>query len=387
MVKTNIYLDYAATTPVDPKVLKIMLPYFTQYFGNSVSLHQYGQTAAKALENSRQTIAKTINAQTDEIYFTSSASESNNLALKGVAFANKTRGKHIIISEIEHDCILESAKWLTKQGFRITKVKVDKYGLVNPLDIEKAITKETLLVSINHANNEIGTIEPIAQIAKICRQKKVYFHTDASQSLGKVPLDVVKMNIDLLTASSHKLYGPKGAGLLYVKKGVNIEPLIHGGGQENRLRSSTVNVPVIVGFAKAVKLCIQEMEKETNRLTKLRNKLIENILKIIPDSRLNGHPTNRLPNNINFSFSFVEGEAITTELDHYHIATSTASACASNKLQPSHVLIACGVPSQQVHGSLRVSLGRYTKEKDIDTVIAILPKIINKLRNISPFKK
>lgn len=385
--KKRVYFDYAATTPVDPRVVKAMLPFLSEKFGNSVSFHQYGREARKALDKSRQIIAFALGAKPEEVIFTSSATESNNLALKGIAFANKNKGKHIIISAIEHDCILESSKWLAKQGFKITKLPVDKYGVVNPQDVKKTITKETILVSVNHANNEIGTIETIEEIGEVCRQKGVYFHTDASQSFGKIPIDVTKMNIDLLTASAHKIYGPKGAALLFVKKGVLIEPLIHGGGHENNLRSSTVNVPAIVGFAKAVEICQKEMKKENIRLTNLRNKLIKSILKNIPYSFLNGHPIKRLSNNANFCFSFVEGEAIVTELDFYGIAASTASACASAKLAPSHVLLACGLKPEQAHGSLRLSLGRFTKEKDINYVINILPKIIKKLRGISPFKK
>lgn len=388
MVKNKrIYLDYAATTPVDPHVVAAMLPYFNKKFGNSVSLHQFGQKTEEALEKSRKTIAEFIKATPKEIIFTSSATESNNLTLKGIAFANKARGKQIIISSIEHDCILESAKWLAKQGFKITTLPVDKYGLVDPQKVKKALSKETVLVSINHANNEIGTIEPIAEIGKICRQKGVYFHTDASQSFGKIPINVSEMSIDLLTASSHKIYGPKGAALLFIKTGVLIEPIIHGGGHERNLRPSTVNVPSIVGFAKAVEICQKEMRKEGERLAKLRDKLIKSILTIIPHSYLNGHPKLRLPNIANFYFAFVEGEAVITELDFYGIAAATASACASAKLEPSHVLLACGLKPEQAHGSLRLSLGRFTSEKDVDYLIKILPKIIKKLRKISPFKK
>ena len=383
----RIYLDYAATTPVDPRVVAVMLPYFTKKFGNSVSLHEFGRETKEALEKSRKVVSQFINASSDEIIFTSSATESNNLALKGVAFANKNRGKHIIISKIEHDCILESSRWLTKQGFKLTMLPVDRYGLVNPQDVKKAITKETILVSVGHANNEIGTVQNITKIGQICRQKGVYFHTDASQSFGKIPINVLEMNIDLLTASSHKIYGPKGAALLFIRTGVLVEPIIHGGGHERNLRSSTVNIPAIVGFAKAVEICQKEMKKEGERLSKLRDKLTKSILITIPHSFLNGHPKARLPNIANFYFSFVEGEAIVTELDYYGVAASTASACASAKLAPSHVLISCGLKPEQAHGSLRISLGRWTSEKDINYVIEILPEIIKKLRKISPFKK
>jgi len=380
------YLDYAATTPVDPRVLKAMLPYFTKKFGNSISLHNFGEEAKKALENTRLIIAKALNAKNkDEIIFTSSATESNNLALKGIAFANQNKGKHIIISSIEHDCVLNSAEWLKKNGFKITKIKVDKYGVIDPKDVERAIKKDTILVSIIHGSNEIGTIEPIEQIGKICQKKKVYFHTDAVQSFGKMPIDVQKIKVDLLTASSHKIYGPKGAALLYVKSGTKIEPLIHGGGHEFGLRSSTVNIPAIVGFGKAIEICGKEMKKESKRQIKLRDKLISGILKKIPDAHLNGHPKKRLPNNANFWFSYIEGESIIMDLNSYGIAASTGSACSSEKLEPSHVLLACGLRPEQAHGSLRLTIGRWTKEKDINYLLKILPRTIKRLRKISPY--
>jgi len=381
----KIYLDYAATTPVDKRVTKAMEPYFSEKFGNTMSLHSFGQEAKLALENSRAVLANLINAEPNEIIFTGSATESNNFALKGIALANKNRGNHIIISSIEHPCIVESAKWLEKQGFQITKISVDKYGMINPEDVKKAITDKTILVSIIHASNEIGTIQDIEKIGKICREKGIYFHTDASQSFGKILIDVEKINIDLLTASSHKIYGPKGAGLLYVREGVKIEPLLHGGGQENGLRSSTINLPAIVGFAKAVEIYKKEMNKENKRLTALRNKLIKEVLKI-KNSHLNGHPEKRLANNANFSFDFIEGESLVMQLDMEGIACSTGSACSSIKLEPSHVLLATGLRAEQAHGSLRVSLGRYTTEKDINKLIEVLPKIVKKIRDISPFK-
>lgn len=385
-MRKKIYLDYAATTPVDPRVVKAMLPYFTEKFGNSASLHSFGREAEEALEKSRAAVADAMAAKPKELIFTSSATESNNTALKGIALAHKDKGKHIIISSIEHDCVLNSAKWLGEQGFEVVKLPVDKYGLVAPDEVKKTIREDTILVSVMHANNEIGTIEPIAEIGKICRQRGVYFHTDAVQSFGKLPIDVKKMNIDLLTASSHKIYGPKGAACLFIREGVKIQPLLHGGGHEFGLRSSTVNLPAIVGFAKAVEICQRERKKETNRLTRLRDKLIENVLKKIPDSYLNGHPKKKLPNNTNFRFSFIEGESIVMELDFYGIASSTASACASPKLEPSHVLLATGLKPQEAHGSLRLSLGRWTKEEDIDYVLKILPEIVKKLRKVSPFR-
>src|SRR4030042_2528120 len=355
----KIYLDYASTTPVDPRVLRVMLPYFNKKFGNSMSLYSFGQEAKEALEESREKVASFINAKPNEIIFTGSATESNNLALKGIAFANRKRGNHIIISSIEHHCIMESAKWLKSQGFEVVSLPVDKYGLIDPQAVKKQINKKTILVSIIHASNEIGTIQPIKEIGKICREKGVYFHTDAVQSFGKIPIDVNSMNMDLLSASSHKMYGPKGAACLYVRKGVKIEPILHGGGQEQGLRSSTVNVPATVGFAAACKIAKKEMEKEGMRVIKLRDKLIKGILSKIPGSHLNGHPENRLPNNANFWFKGVEGESIIIQLDLLGIAASTGSACSSVKLEPSHVLMAMGLKHEQAHGSLRLTLGRW----------------------------
>jgi len=386
-MRKKIYLDYAATTPVDPRVVKAMLPYFSEKFGNTMSLHSFGQEAKEALEESREVIADLMGAKPKEIIFTSSATESNNTALKGIAFANRKKGNHIIISPIEHDCVIESAKWLESQGFEVTRLKVGKFGLVDPADVQKAIKKDTILVSIMHANNEIGTIEPIEEIGKICRERNVYFHTDAAQSFGKIPIDVNKMNIDLMTVSSHKTYGPKGAGALFVRGGTKIEPIIHGGGHESGLRSSTVNVPAIVGFAEAARICQREMRREAEKLTKLRDKLIKGVLKKIGGSHLNGHPKKRLPNNANFWFKGVEGESIVMHLDLLGIAVSSGSACSSKSLAPSHVLLAIGLRPEQAYGSLRLSLGRWTKEKDINYVLDVLPKVVKRLREISPFKK
>ena len=379
-------MDYASSTPVDPRVVEAMLPYFNKYHGNPSSIHDFGLETKKVVESSREILANAINAEVEEIIFTSSATESNNTAIKGVAFANRKKGNHILISSIEHDCVLKSAEWLKDQGFEIEKIKVNKYGLVDPKDIEKRIKKNTILVSVMHANNEMGTIEPIEQIGKICKDKDVYFHTDAAQSFGKLPIDVKKMNIDLLTASSQKIYGPKGAALLYVKKGTKIYPLLHGGGQEFGLRSSTSNVPAIIGFTKAADLCIKEMEKESERLIKLRNKLIEGIMNKIPRTHLNGHKKERLANNINIRFDGIEGESILMLLNSHGVAVATGSACSSKDLKPSHVLLAMGISPEKAHGSIRISLGRWTKQKDVDYVIEILPGIIQKLRQISPIK-
>ncbi len=381
----RIYMDYAATTPTDPRVVQAMKPYFSEKFGNSMSLHSFGREAKQTLEKSRKTIADFINANDKEIIFTSGATESNNFVLKGIAFANKDKGKHIITSKIEHHCILESAKWLESQGFEITYLPVNRYGLVNPSDVENAIRKDTLLVSIMHANNEIGTIEPIKEIGKICHDRGVYFHTDAAQTFGKIPIDVKKMDIDFLSATSGKLYGPKGVGMVYVRDGVKVEPLLHGGGHEFGLRSSTVNVAGIVGFAKAVELRKKEMKSEAKRLTAMRDRMIKEILKI-PNSKLNGHPTQRLPNNTNFYFDFVEGEALIIQLDIRGIAASTGSACSSDSLEPSHVLTAIGLKHEQAHGSLRLTLGKYTTKQEVDYVLKVLPKVVERLRKISPFK-
>jgi len=384
MSKNKIYLDYASTTPVDKRVLKAMLPYFSEKFGNTMSLHSWGQEAKEALEESRDVVAHLIGAKAEEIIFTSSATESNNLTLKGIAFAAK-KG-HIIISQIEHPCVLEAALWLEKRGFEITRLAPDKYGLIDPQEVKKAIKEETILVSIIHANNEIGTIEPIEEIGKICKEKGVYFHTDASQNFGKTKIDINKMNIDLLTASSHKMYGPKGAALLFVRSGTKIEPILHGGGHEFGLRSSTINLPAIIGFAEASRICKKEMKKEAKKLVVLRDKLIKSVLSEIPGAHLNGHPKLRLPNNANFWFEFIEGESLVIQLDLCSIAASTGSACSSATLEPSHVLSAIGLKPQEAHGSLRLSLGRWTKEKEIGYVLRVLPKIVEKLRKISPFK-
>lgn len=381
----RIYMDYAATTPVDPRVVQAMKPYFSKKFGNPSSLHKFGQEANRAVEEARAVIANIINAEDKEIIFTSGGTESDNLAIKGVAFANKDKGKHLIISKIEHHAILETCHWLEKQGFEITYLPVDKYGLVNLTQLENSIRKDTVLVSVMHANNEIGTIEPIKEIGKICHEHGIYFHTDAVQSFGKLDIDVKKMNIDLLTASSHKIYGPKGVGMLYIRDGTKIDALLHGGGQEFDLRSGTENVAGIVGFSKASEIIKKEMKKENERLTKLRDKLINGVLKI-ENSHLNGHPVKRLPNNANFWFAFIEGESLIVHLDMKGVAASTGSACSSKSLEPSHVLTAIGLRPEEAHGSLRLTIGRWTKKEDVDYVLEILPQIVDRLREISPFK-
>ncbi|MDD4062750.1 MAG: cysteine desulfurase family protein [Candidatus Pacebacteria bacterium] len=378
----KIYLDYAATTPVDPRVFSEMTPYFCDNFGNTMSLHSFGQEARMALDKSRGVVADFIGAKPEEIVFTSSATESNNFVLKGIAFANRDRCNHIIISSIEHACIMESANWLESKGFEITRVPVDRHGVVNANDVLKSINKKTILISIMHVNNELGSIQPIAEIGKIAKENNIYFHSDCSQSLGKIPINVNDLNLDMLTASGHKIYGPKGIGILFIKRGVKIDPLLSGGGQEMGLRSSTSNVALAVGFAKACELFNQE-EKE--KLVELREYLIDSVL-LIPGSRLNS-PQSGIPGIINFSFSGVEGEAITIRLDMDGIAVSTGSACSSSKLRASHVLLATGMRPEEAHGSLRVSMGRWTTKEEINYFLESLNKNINQLREISPFKK
>jgi len=386
MTKQRVYMDHAATTPVDSEVLKEMQPYFREKFGNASSMHSFGQEARDAIEVARAIIARMINANHEEIIFTSGGTEADNMAIKEIAFVNRTRTKnHIITTKIEHDAVIESCKLLEKMGFEVTYLDVDKDGLVKPVDVEKAITDKTILVSIMHANNEIGTIEPIAEIGRICREKRVYFHTDAVQTFGKLPIDVKKMNIDLLSASSHKIYGPKGVGFLYVKKGTKIGALMHGGGHEFGLRSGTENVPGIVGMAKAAEIASKNIFEENQRLCKLRNFMTTELLKI-PGTRLNGHPSLRLANNINISFSRIEGEGILLHLDNFGIAASTGSACSSKSLEPSHVLLALGLSHIEAHGSLRLTLGKSNTEKDAEYVLKVLPKIVKDLRKLSPLK-
>ena len=379
-------MDYAATTPVDPRVFETMKPYFSKKFGNSMSLYYLGREAKDALEASREKVAGLMNADVNDVIFTGSATESDNMALKEIAFANKEKGKHIIVSAIEHHAVLDTAKWLQKQGFELTLLPVDKYGFVDLEKLESSIRKDTILVSIMHANNEIGTIEPVEEVGKICREKEVYFHTDATQSFGKIPIDVKKMNIDLLTCNAHKMYGPKGVGALFIRNGIKIEPLLHGGGHEFGLRSSTVNTAGIVGFAAAVDIAKKEMVADANRMTKLRDILIEKVLKI-ENSHLNGHPKIRLPNNTNFWFAYIEGESLILHLDMKGVAASTGSACSSESLEPSHVLVAIGLKHEEAHGSLRLTIGKYTTKEEVDYVAEVLPGIVESLRKISPFKR
>jgi len=381
----RIYLDHGATTPVDKEVVKAMLPYLTEKFGNASSIHSFGQEAKDALESSRERIAKKLGAKPNEIIFTSGGSESDNLAIKGVAHAYRKKGNHIITSSIEHPAVLGACKSLAEEGFDITYLEVDKEGFVKPDDVERAITKKTILVSIMHANNEIGTIEPIEEIGKICKSKGVLFHTDAVQSFTKVPIDVNKMNIDLLSISAHKIYGPKGVGALYIREGVKIKKMIDGGHHEFDMRAGTENIPGIVGFAKAVELT---NENQIKYMTNLRNKLIKGLLKI-PDTILNGpdrkNLSRRLCNNVNISFKFVEGESILLRLDDKGIAVSTGSACSSRSLKPSHVLLAIGLPPQIAHSSIRFTLGRENTIQEINYTIKTTKEVVEELRKLSPF--
>jgi len=389
-----VYLDYAATTPMDPRVIEVMNEHFRESYGNSSSLHSIGQKAAQTLVQSREAVASLINAKRDEIIFTSSGTEADNIAILGVALKNKNRGKHIITSVLEHHAVENTCKSLRKKGFNITFLPVDRYGLIDLEELEDMITDETTLISIMFANNEIGTIEPIKEIGEIAKKHDILFHTDAVQAVGKVPIDVEAMNIDLLSASAHKLYGPKGVGMLYLRnKGVRegwgkyIEPIMFGGGHEKDMRPSTVNVPGIAGFAKAAELAKNEMPIEIEKHTKYRDKIIKNVLDNIDDSYLNGHPTKRLPNNVNLGIRFIEGESIVLDLDSEGIATSTGSACSSISLDPSHVLLAIGLKPQEAHGSLRVSVGRFTTVDDVDYFLEKLPPIIDRLRKMSPLKR
>jgi len=380
-MKKIIYADHAATTPIDERVIKVMLPFFKEKFGNPSVIYDLGVEAKKAIEKSRNKIAELINASPDEIFFTSGGTESDNWAIKGIAETYPEK-KHIITSNIEHHAVLNTIEWLEAKGYEITYLKVDAQGLINPEDVEKAIRKDTLMVSIMHANNEIGTIEPIEEIGRICREKNVIFHTDAVQTLGKLPIDVKKMNIDLLSASSHKIYGPKGVGMLYVRKDIEIAPLIHGGGQERKMRSGTENVPGIVGFAKALEIAHKNMNKENEKLKRLTDYLKKEILSI-EGTHLNGHSILRIPGNLNFWFEGIEGEGLIMLLNEEGICASTGSACSTSSLKPSHVLTAIGISPEHSHGSLRLTLGRSTTLKDIKFIAKIVKASVEKLRNMS----
>jgi cysteine desulfurase len=380
----RIYLDHAATTPTHPEVLEAMVPFFSESFGNPSSIHFFGQESRAAVDEAREQIASLIGAQREEIIFTSGGTEADNLALKGVALANRQRGNHIITTSIEHHAVLRSCGSLEELGFLVTYLSVDGHGLVDPDEVRKAVRPGTILVSIMHANNEVGTLQPVKDIASIARERGVYLHTDAVQTVGHMPVDVDALGVDLLSISAHKLYGPKGIGALYVRRGTRIVPFLHGGGQERGLRASTENTPGIVGFGKAAELAGKGAEGEASHLTSLREWLIQTLLARIPQLHLNGHPSQRLPNNVNVGIEFVEGEAVAVSLDLEGIAASTGSACTSHDLEPSHVLLAMRVPAVLARGSIRFSLGRTTTEEDVRRVADVLPRVVARLRSMSP---
>ena len=378
------YMDHSATSPVNPEVLEEMLPYFNQSFGNASTLYALGREARTAMENARKQVASLIGAQPEEIYFTSGGTESDNMAIKGVVSKLKNKGNHIITSSIEHPAVLETCKYLEKEGYKVTYLPVYEDGIVKVSDVEEAITSETILITVMHANNEIGTIQPVAEIGALAREKGIYFHTDAVQSVGKIPVNVEDMNVDLLSISSHKLYGPKGIGALYIRKGVRIQPLIHGGGHERGMRPGTENIPGIVGLGKACQIAEENLEKNMEYVSSLRDQLIEGVLGKIEQSYLNGHPTKRLPNNANFRFTGIEGESLVLQLDAKGINASTGSACSSKKLEPSHVLMAIGLKEVDAHGSLRISLGTENTPQDIDYTIDAIEEVVERLRSMSP---
>lgn len=383
-----VYLDHSATTPVDQKVLEAMLPFFSMDFGNPNSLHTWGRKARQAVDQARDEVSRLINAEPSEIIFTGGGSEADNIAIKGVAFAKKDKGRHIITSAIEHHAVLDTCKWLEKEGFDITILPVDESGTIRPKELRKAIRPDTILVTIHFANNEIGTVQPIEQLGNICREQGVLFHTDAVQAAGHISIDVKKLPIDLMTMAAHKMYGPKGVGALYIKKGVKIVPLIHGGGQERGLRSGTENTAGIVGFGKAAALASDRLAKdEPEKERNLRDRLIDGILEKIEDAMLTGHRTERLPFHASFCFRYIEGESLLLRLDALGIGASSGSACTSGSLEPSHVLLAIGLPHEIAHGSLRLTLGKDTSEEDIDYVLENLPKVVESLRAMSPYGK
>lgn len=383
-MKKLIYLDNAATTKTSEEVVAAMLPYFTEYYGNPSSVYEFASESKKAVSNARRTIAETLGAQENEIYFTAGGSEADNWALKATAEAYQSKGKHIITTKIEHHAILHTAEYLEKRGFEITYIGVDENGVVKVDELEKAIRPDTILISVMFANNEIGTIQPIKEIGEIAKKHGVLFHTDAVQAYGQLPINVDELHIDMLSSSGHKLNGPKGIGFLYIRKGVKIRSFVHGGAQERKRRAGTENVPGIVGYGKAAEIAAKTMKERTAKEIELRDHLIDRVLAGVPYTRLNGHRTNRLPNNANFSFQFVEGESLLILLDNNGICASSGSACTSGSLDPSHVLLAIGLPHEIAHGSLRLTLSAETTMEDIDFVVDCIKQIIERLRSMSP---
>ena len=379
-----IYFDNAATTPVRKEVLDEVIPYFSEHFGNASSVYSIARESKKAIDKAREQVAKALGAEPAEIFFTAGGSESDNWALKGIADSMSSKGKHIITSKIEHHAILHTCEYLESKGFEITYLPVDEYGKVRIEDLKAAIRPDTILISIMFANNEIGTIEPIAEIGKIAKENGIYFHTDAVQAVGHVKIDVKEMNIDMLSLSGHKLGAPKGIGALYIRKGVKLKSFIHGGAQERGRRAGTENVPGIVGLGKAIEIAVNEMDEVTPKLIKMRDKLITELTSKISHTKLNGHPVDRLPGNVNLSFEFIEGESMLLFLDMNGICASSGSACTSGSLDPSHVLLSIGLPHEKAHGSLRLTLGHMNTEEEVDYIIEKLPPIVQRLRDMSP---
>lgn len=384
MENKYIYLDYAATTPVRTEVMEAMIPYFTEKFGNTLSVHKHGRDARQAVDLAREQTAKAIGCDAGQIYFTAGATESNNWGIKGYAHANRKKGNHIITSQVEHHAVLHTCQTLEKEGYDVTYLPVDEYGSIRIEDLKNAITDSTILVTIMMANNEIGTIMPVMEIGQVCKVHNVVFHCDAVQAVGKIPIDVNKMNISMLALSAHKFYGPKGVGAMYIKKGVRLERLIEGGGHEKSKRAGTLNHVGIVGLGKAIELAVADMEPENLRQTKLRDTMIKGMRERIPNIQLNGHPTNRLCNNVNISYRFVEGEALLLSLDMMGIGVSSGSACTSGSLDPSHVLLAIGLPHEIAHGSVRYTFGRMSTIKDVEYTIDTMVTIVERLRAMSP---
>lgn len=380
----SIYMDNAATTPLNREVFEEMLPYFTEQYGNASSIYATGRDARKAVSDARRKVAFALNCSPQEVYFTSGGSESDNWALKGAVFANQKKGRHIITSAIEHHAVLHALEWLEKQGFEVSRIPVDQFGRVDPETIRQAIRGDTILISVMAANNEIGTIQPIEEIGQIAREKKILFHTDAVQAIGAIPVDVKVWGVDMLSLSAHKFHGPKGVGVLYIRKGTRLDPLVHGGAQESNRRAGTENVPGIVGLGAAIKRACETRMETAPRIATMRDALIQGILEKIPDVRLNGDPVNRLPNNVNVSVRYIEGEALLLRLDMMGIAASSGSACTSGSLDPSHVLLAIGLPHEIAHGSLRLTLSEETTREEVDEVLQVLPGIVKTLRDMSP---
>lgn len=380
----KVYMDHSATTPVDPDIAHLMVKYMTEDFGNPSSVHSFGREVKKALEEAREQVATAIGAQPQEIIFTSGGTEADNGAIIGVATANCKKGNHIITSAIEHHAVMDTCHHLEKNGFTVTYLPVDEYGLVRVEDVQKAITPETVLITLMHANNEVGTIQPIAEIGALAKEHGVLMHVDAVQSFGKIPVDVNELNVDLLSLSSHKIYGPKGVGCLYIRKGIRWTPVTFGGAQERKRRAGTENIPGIIGFGQAAQRAVAELEEQAQYLQKLRDRLIQGIEEQIDHIKLNGHPEQRLPNNVNFSFQFIEGESLLLSLDMRGIAGSSGSACTSGSLDPSHVLLAMGLSHEIAHGSLRLTLGKGNTMEDVEYVLNALPEIVDRLRQMSP---